>query len=249
MQNVLKLENVCKSFMTKVGEIEVLSDISFEVRPGEILGIIGPSGSGKSTLLNIISGLLKPTSGEIYKTGKVGYMFQRDHLLEWRTIRDNVLLGLEIQKKLENSDNALKMLEKYGLSDFAYNYPKELSGGMRQRIALLRTLAISPELMLLDEPFSALDFQTRLNVCDDVYHMIKNEKISTLLVTHDLSEAIAISDRIVVLSHRPAKILEIIELQLTIDGEKTPLKARSAPEFRQYFDKLWRLLNEVSQDE
>lgn len=243
---MLTLKNVNMEFFTEYDKVEVLDNISFDVNEGEIVAIIGPSGSGKTTILNLIAGLIKPTSGEIIVNGKIGYMFQRDYLFEWRSIYKNIILGLEIQKKLtkENIDKVLRMLETYGLWEFRNAKPSELSGGMRQRVALIRTLATSPDLLLLDEPFAALDYQTKLVVSEDIYRIIKQEKKTTIMVTHDLSEAIAMSDRIIVLSKRPAKIKKIHDIKLTIDGERTPIAARNASEFRGYFDKLWRELNE-----
>lgn len=243
---MLHVKNVSMEFYSEYDKIDVLDDISFSVKEGEIVAIIGPSGSGKTTILNLIAGLIKPTSGEIIVNGKIGYMFQRDHLFEWRTIYKNIILGLEIQKNLteENIEKVLRMLDIYGLWEFRNSRPSELSGGMRQRVALIRTLATSPDLLLLDEPFAALDYQTKLIVSEDIYRIIKQEKKTTIIVTHDLSEAIAMSDRIIVLSMRPAKIKEIHDIKLTIEGEKTPITARNAPEYRGYFDKLWRELNE-----
>lgn len=245
MDDVLILENVSKFFHTELGTLEVLKDINFSIKKGEIVSIIGPSGSGKSTILNIISGLIEPSNGKVVTNGEIGYMFQRDHLLEWRTIWENVKLGLEIRKELneENLDQVKILLEKYDLSEFINNYPQELSGGMRQRIALIRTLAIKPSLLLLDEPFSALDYQTRLMVSDDVYKMIKDTNTSTILVTHDISEAISMSDKIIVLSKRPAKILKIHNIEINKD-DRTPLKTRTSKEFREYFDLIWNELNE-----
>lgn len=242
---VLQLNNVNMEFYNEYDKLDVLKDINFTVKEGEIVAIIGPSGSGKTTILNLISGLLKPTQGEIIVNGEIGYMFQRDHLFEWRTIYKNVILSLEIQKKLtsENIDKVLRMLKMYGLWDFRNSKPSELSGGMRQRVALIRTLATSPELLLLDEPFAALDYQTKLLVSEDIYKIIKNEKKTTIMVTHDLSEAIAMSDRIIVLSERPARIKKIHDIVLTLDVERTPLSSRKAPEYREYFDMLWRELN------
>ncbi len=243
---MLHVKNVSMEFYSEYDKIDVLDDISFSVKEGEIVAIIGPSGSGKTTILNLIAGLIKPTSGEIIVNGKIGYMFQRDHLFEWRTIYKNIILGLEIQKNLteENIEKVLRMLDIYGLWEFRNSRPSELSGGMRQRVALIRTLATSPDLLLLDEPFAALDYQTKLIVSEDIYRIIKQEKKTTIIVTHDLSEAIAMSDRIIVLSMRPAKIKKIHDIKLTIEGEKTPITARNAPEYRGYFDKLWRELNE-----
>lgn len=241
----MALKNVCKNFYTELGELKVLNNISFEVKKGEIIALIGPSGSGKTTLLNILAKIIPPTSGEVSLDGEIGYMFQRDHLLEWRTIWKNLLIGLEItgQNDEIHQERIKEMLRKYGLDGFTRNFPHELSGGMRQRIALIRTLSIEPKILLLDEPFSSLDYQTRLMVSDDIYHMIKTEKLTAILVTHDISEAISMADRIVVLSERPAEIINIHDIKLTINGPKTPLKARTADEFRQYFDQIWKELH------
>jgi NitT/TauT family transport system ATP-binding protein len=243
---VLDVKGINMNFFTEDGELEVLDNISFTVNKGEIVAIVGPSGSGKTTILNVIAKLLTPVSGEVEINGEIGYMFQRDHLLEWRTIWHNLLIGLEIkhQKTPQQCEKVENMLRKYQLYDFRNRYPKELSGGMRQRIALIRTLAIDPEVLLLDEPFSSLDYQTRLMVSDDVYKMIKNENIAAILVTHDISEAISMADKIIVLTQRPASIKNIHKIKLTIEGEKTPLKARTAKEFREYFDIIWKELND-----
>ena len=245
MENVLELKDVNKSFHTKLGTLEVLKDINIEVKKGEIVGIIGPSGSGKSTILNIISGLINPSSGKVIVSGELGYMFQKDHLLEWRNIWDNVKIGLEIRKEetIENLNQIKQLLEKYGLADFMYNYPHELSGGMRQRIALIRTLAIKPALLLLDEAFSALDYQTRLIVSEDVYKIIKDTNTSSILVTHDITEAISMCDRIIVLSKRPAKILKIHQLEFDQDCQ-SPILRRTTKEFSKYFDSIWNELYE-----
>ena len=236
----LELINVKKTFYTELGALDVVDDISFDVNEGEIVAIVGPSGSGKSTLLNIISKLLSPTSGEIIVDGDIGYMFQHDHLFNWRTVWKNILIGLEIKKDKDQKkvERVRELLEKYGLIDFINNYPQELSGGMRQRIALIRTLATKPSILLLDEPFSALDYQTRVKVSNDIYRIIKDQNVSTLLVTHDISEAIAMADRVIVLSHRPAKLKEIIEIK-TSNG-KTPIEKRRSSEFSQYFDKIFK---------
>ena len=192
MKKVLEIKNICKTYQAPNGEIEALKNISFDINEGEYISIIGPSGCGKSTLLSIIAGLEGKTSGEIYIDGKIGYMLQKDNLLEWRTIYNNVLLGLEIQKNntLENREYVEKLLKKYGLYEFKDKYPRQLSGGMRQRVALIRTLAIRPKILLLDEAFSALDYQTRLMVTEDIYKILKNENITVLMVTHDISEGI-----------------------------------------------------------
>ena len=243
---VLEINNVSKTFFTELGEIKVLDDINFNVEEGEIISIVGPSGSGKSTILNIISELIKPTSGSVNVNGELGYMFQKDQLFEWRTIWKNVLLGLEIKKELndDNKEKVKKMLEKYDLIDFIDNYPSELSGGMRQRIALIRTIATKPNILLLDEPFSALDYQTRIKVSDDIYNIIKSEKLTAILVTHDISEAISMADRVIVLSKRPAKVKKVYQIKINSDNVLTPFTKRTSKEFRIYFDDIWSELNE-----
>ena len=248
MENVLEIKNICKTYQAKNGEVEALKNISFNVEEGEYVSIIGPSGCGKSTLLSIISGLETKTSGEIRTNGKIGYMLQKDNLLEWRTIYKNVLLGLEIQKEntQEEQEYVNTLLKKYGLYEFKDKYPAQLSGGMRQRVALIRTLAIRPKILLLDEAFSALDYQTRLMVTEDIYKILKNENITALMVTHDISEAISMSDRIVVLSHRPATIKNIYNIDFEIEN-RTPLNCRESPKFSQYFNLLWKELEESKQ--
>ena len=189
---MLQIQHIRKEYRTGKLVQKALDDVSLNLRDSEFVAILGPSGSGKSTILNILTKLLKPTSGDVIINGKIGYMFQKDNLLEWRNIMDNITIGLEIQKK--KTDEAMKRVERllktYDLWDFRNMYPKELSGGMRQRVALIRTLAVAPDILLLDEPFSALDYQTRLLVSDDVYRIIKNEGKSAIMVTHDISEAI-----------------------------------------------------------
>ena len=190
MENILEVKNICKIYQAKNGEIEALKYINFGIEEGEYVSIIGPSGCGKSTLLSIIAGLENKTSGTTYINGKIGYMLQKDNLLEWRTVLNNVFLGLEIQKSntTENKKYVIELLKKYGLYEFKDKYPNQLSGGMRQRVALIRTLAIKPKILLLDEAFSALDYQTRLMVTEDIYKILKNEGITALMVTHDISE-------------------------------------------------------------
>ena len=190
MKNILEVKNICKTYQAKNGEIEALKDINFKIEEGEYVSIIGPSGCGKSTLVSIIAGLENKTSGTTYINGKIGYMLQKDNLLEWRTVLNNVFLGLEIQKSNtpENKKYVIELLKKYGLYEFKDKYPNQLSGGMRQRVALIRTLAIKPKILLLDEAFSALDYQTRLMVTEDIYKILKNEGITALMVTHDISE-------------------------------------------------------------
>lgn len=245
MENRIEVSHVSKRFYTDDCELLVIDDLNMELRKGEILGILGPSGSGKSTILNILSHILEPTNGEVVINGEIGYMFQRDQLLEWRTIMDNVLIGLEIQKKLtkQNKERVEELLKTYGLWEFKDRFPRELSGGMRQRAALIRTLSTSPDILLLDEPFSALDYQTRLMVSDDIYQIIKREGKEAILVTHDIAEAISMCDRICVLSSRPATIKSTHSIELSMAGEKTPLISRKSPEFSKYFDLLWKELD------
>ena len=199
MKKIMEVKNICKTYQSQNGEIEALKNISFDICEGEYISIIGPSGCGKSTLLSIISGLENKTSGEIYIDGKIGYMLQKDNLLEWRTIYKNVLLGLEIQKENtpENRAYVEELLKKYGLYEFKDKYPTQLSGGMRQRVALIRTLAIRPKILLLDEAFSALDYQTRLMVTEDVYKILKAENITALMVTHNMKDAIQTGNRLI----------------------------------------------------
>lgn len=252
MKPILELDHVNYSYHTLDGETKALSDISFTLTPGEFTAVVGPSGCGKSTLLSLIAGLMKPESGQIYLNGepltqnsaKIGYMLQHDHLFEWRTVYRNVLLGAEINKALtpEIKKRASELLEQYGLKRFALSKPSELSGGMRQRAALIRTLLLEPELLLLDEPFSALDYQTRLTVSDDIGQIIRRSGKTALLVTHDLSEAVSLSDRVIVLTKRPARILRIIPVTFSLESD-TPLKRRNAPEFKNYFNQIWKELN------
>lgn len=252
MNPLLEVSHVCYSYHTLSGETEALSDITFSMDEGEFLAVVGPSGCGKSTLLSLLAGLIAPEQGTIrvnqapvcaHQTD-IGYMLQKDHLFEWRTVYRNVILGLEVQKRQtpENLAYVEQMLRDYGLTAFKNSRPSELSGGMRQRAALIRTLALDPSLLLLDEPFSALDYQTRLNVCDDVYQIIKKEKKTAILVTHDLSEAISMADRILILSKRPAKICKIVSVRFQ-GPEKTPMERRQASEFKDYFNEIWKELN------
>ena len=245
MSTILDMNHVYKDFYSLDEERQILKDINFSVEEGEILVLLGPSGCGKSTILNIISGLLEPTQGSVDTHGKkIGYMFQKDHLFEWRTIMKNITLGLEIQHKLTNEaqEEIKRLLEIYDLWDFRNNFPRELSGGMKQRVALIRTLALNPDILLLDESFSGLDYQTRLIVTDDIYKIIKNENKTAILVTHDISEAISLADTVAVLSHRPTTIQSVHKITLTLEGDKTPLTARLAPEFKDYFDLFWKEL-------
>ena len=247
--SILELHNISYAYHSLTGEIPALSDISFQVRQGEFLAIVGPSGCGKSTLLSIIARLLEPESGTIafqnpdgsLEYPKTGYMLQHDHLLEWRTILANVTLGLEIARKNtpEQIAYAEKLLDDYDLYKFKDKHPGELSGGMRQRAALIRTLVMNPDILLLDEPFSALDYQTRLAVSGDIGTIIRTTGKTAILITHDLSEAISLADRIIILSGRPATVKKELPVRLT-KADDTPLAARSAPEFHHYFNLLWK---------
>ena len=252
MDTLLDVQNVCLSYHTLEGETRALSNISFQVKQGEFLAIVGPSGCGKSTLLDLICHLLTPESGTITlksATGgkdeaKIGYMLQKDHLLEWRSVYQNVILGLEIRHQLtpDKCSYVDHLLKLYGLDKFKKARPSQLSGGMRQRAALIRTLALQPDLLLLDEPFSSLDYQTRLNVGDDIGQIIRREKKAAILVTHDLSEAISLADRVIVLSGRPASIRQTIPLRFDLASD-TPMNRRGAPEFKTYFNLIWKELN------
>ena len=242
--SLLKLNNVSLNYHSLKGETPALRNITLDVNENDFIAIVGPSGCGKTTILSLIAGILKPSGGEIIieenKNNYIGYMFQRDHLFEWRTIWQNVIIGLELQKKKnkENYDYIESLLKKYNLYDFKDKFPRELSGGMRQRVALIRTLALNPKILLLDEPFSALDYQTRLNVCDDVSNIIKSEKKTAILVTHDISEAISMADKIIILTPRPAEIKKILNLDLKKYG--TPFQRRECPEFSKLFDIIWK---------
>ena len=246
MNHLLEVRDLSYAYHTLQGETLVLDHVHFSIEPGEFVAIVGPSGCGKSTLLSLVCRLLQPDQGEIILQDhkKTGYMLQKDHLFEWRTVYRNIMLGLEIQKKMTPAylHHVDQLMEAYGLWAFRNSRPSELSGGMRQRAALIRTLALDPELLLLDEPFSALDYQTRLTVCDDVRQIIRQEKKTAILVTHDLSEAISMADRVLVLSRRPASI----HLDLpTIFEDQTlsPMNRRQAPEFQGYFNQIWKELN------
>ncbi len=240
--SILNVINLSKTYHNVPGETIAIKDISFNINKEEFVGIVGPSGCGKSSILNIISSLDKDYKGklEINKNIKIAYMFQEDTLFPWLTILDNVLIGLKIKKELtkDNKMYAIELLKKYGLYDFINKYPSELSGGMKQRVALIRTLAIKPDILLLDEPFSALDYQTRLKVSDDVYKIIKEEKKSVIIVTHDISEAVSMCDKIIVLSNRPSTIKNIYNIHL--DNKSTPLKNRESSNFSDYYKNIWK---------
>ena len=244
MENILELKQVTKKYQAKNGEIEAIHEVSFSVKEGEFISIIGPSGCGKSTLLSIIAGLEEKSSGQIQIDGKIGYMLQKDSLLEWLTIYKNVLFGLEIknEKTTENVQYVESLLKKYNLYEFKDKYPNQVSGGMRQRAGLIRTLAIKPNILLLDEAFSALDYQTRIMVTKDIYDILRKENKTALIVTHDISEAISMSDRVIMLSNRPAVVKEILPIEFEIQN-RTPLNCRESPKFSKYFDYLWKGLD------
>ena len=238
----LKFKDVGFSYHTKNGETEAVKGLTFAVEDGQFVSVIGPSGCGKSTILSLAAGLIAPSHGGVERGGgEFGYMFQTDALFPWRTVEQNIFLPLEVKRKNtpEMRQTAIELAEKYGLKDFLKKTPSQLSGGMRQRVALIRTLAAQPQTLLLDEPFSALDYQTRLAVCDDVQDIIKGEKKTALLVTHDISEAIALSDKVVVLSSRPARV--VAEHEITFGGG-SPKRRRECPQFAITFEVLRREL-------
>ena len=242
MKNILKIKNLKKIYHTKTQEIMAVKDFSFDIKKGDFIAFVGPSGCGKSTILSILCGLEKKSDGIINldKNEKIGYMLQQDSLFEWRNILNNCLLGLEINNTLnEDSKNkVINLLTTYGLKDFIYSYPDNLSGGMRQRVALIRTLATNPTLLLLDEPFSALDYQSRLSISDDIYTILKKEGKSMIMVTHDIAEAISMCDKVIVLSNRPAVIKNIYDINL--ENRSTPINNRKDKNFSYYYDAIWK---------
>lgn len=242
MKNILRFQGVTYIYHTARGEVVAAKDLSFAVNEGEFVAIIGPSGCGKTTLLSLAAGLLKPSEGTIESSGTFGYMLQKDELFPWRTIEKNIFLPLEIMHRNNavQRERAIDLAKKYGLGDFLKSYPSQLSGGMRQRAALIRTLATDPDILLLDEPFSALDYQTRLNVCEDVAGIIRSEKKTALLITHDISEAISLADRVLVLTARPARVAHSHTMDF---GDVPPLKRREQPGFSGWFERLWGELN------
>lgn len=242
MKPILRVNQLKKTYHTKQGETPAIDEVSFSLEPGEFIAIVGPSGCGKSTILSVLCNLLEKSGGtiETNQDTSFGYMLQQDCLFPWRTILDNCLLGLEITKQntKENQEHVLKLLKTYGLEEFIHSYPANLSGGMRQRVALIRTLATKPDILLLDEPFSALDYQSRLAVSDDVYRIIKQEKKSAIMVTHDLAEAISMADRIIVLTERPCQIKNIHSIHF--EHRSTPIENRKCKEFSKYYDQIWK---------
>ena len=243
LNNILVIENLTKIYHSKDGETLAIKDLNLDIKEGEFVAIVGPSGCGKSTLLSILCNLENKSDGSIIfpkENQKLGYMLQEDTLFPWLNILDNSLLGLKVQKNLtkENKDKVLNLLETYGLKEFIKKYPNNLSGGMRQRVALIRTLATDPDILLLDEAFSALDYQTRLAVSDDVWKIIKKEKKTTIMITHDVAEAISMADRVIVLSSRPAKVKKIYNIEMK--DKSSPINNRKCPEFSKYYDMIWK---------
>ena len=245
MNKLIQLTNIKKNYYTKDREILAIDDINLDVYEGEYLVIVGPSGCGKSTLLNIIGSIEDKTDGEIVTKSniKIGYMLQNDCLFSWLNILDNCLLGLKIKGLLtdENINYVKGLLDTYGLKDFMDSYPGSLSGGMRQRVALIRTLALKPDVLLLDEPFSALDYQTRVRVADDVYRIIKDTHKTVIMITHDIGEACSVADRVVVLSDRPSRVKAIYNIEMT--GKSSPISNRTCPEFTNYYDMIWKAID------
>lgn len=241
---LISISNLTKNYHTKTKEIEAIDNISFDINDNEIVSIIGPSGCGKSTILNILTNIDKPSSGSIEKKDnlKIGYMMQNDCLLPWLTVFENATLGLKLKsiKNKDNIDYVNSLLEKYGLKEFANEYPRNLSGGMRQRLALIRTLAIKPDILFLDEPFSKLDYTTRLSISDDVFKIIRELNISAILITHDIKEALMLSDRIIVLSKRPAIIKDIITLEY---NDTLPSEKERTNNYEEITNSIWELIN------
>lgn len=246
MNNILSIKNLSKKYYSKKSETLAIKDITLDIKKNDFIAIVGPSGCGKSTLLSILSEIEKQTKGTIeYPNGpqKIGYMFQQDCLFPWLTILDNCLLGLKIQKKLtpQKKEKVIELLKNYGLEKFINKYPNSLSGGMKQRAALIRTLATDPDILLLDEAFSALDYQTRLTVSDDVYKIIKKEKKTAIMVTHDVGEAVSMANKVIVLTNRPSTIKKIVNINLT--EAKSPIYNRKSKEFMSYYNEIWESID------
>ena len=244
-KTLLVINNLSKNYHTKDLETKAIDNITLEVYQNEILAIVGPSGCGKSTLLSILANLEKKTSGDIIKKidYKIGYMLQTDSLFPWLTVLNNALIGLEINnnKTPITINKTISLLKKYGLYEFKDTYPSNLSGGMKQRVALIRTLATNPDLILLDEPYSSLDYQTRLALSNDMYKIIKNENKTAILITHDIAEAISMADRVIVLTKRPCTVKNIYEIKL--DNKTNPIDNRKDKNFNYYYDMIWRDLD------
>ncbi|GIO24946.1 ABC transporter ATP-binding protein [Oceanobacillus sp. J11TS1] len=252
----LTLDRVSHYYFSKKQYTEALHNISFFVRKNEFVSLLGPSGCGKSTLLSLISGMLQPAEGEILINGEkmeisdieIGYMLQQDYLFPWKTIIDNVLIGPKIRKRQtgELKQKAISLLKEVGLENVAEKYPSELSGGMRQRAALIRTLITEPEILLLDEPFSALDFQTKLKLEVLVSDLLKAYQKTAVLVTHDIGEAISMSDRIILMSSHPGRVAKMYEVPVELRDE-SPFLVRKHPKYGRLFDKIWADLNQQNQ--
>jgi NitT/TauT family transport system ATP-binding protein len=246
MKTLLEIDHLNKKYHTENGEIRAVEDFSLPLKEGSFIAIVGPSGCGKSTILSILCGIEKKSGGAINflkDNIKIGYMLQQDTLFPWLTVLDNALLGLKINRTLDSKtkENTINLIKTYGLGEFMHNYPDSLSGGMRQRVALIRTLAINPDILLLDEAFSSLDYQTRLEVSNDVYKIIKKENKTTIMVTHDISEAISMADIVIVLSKRPSSIKNIYKIDL---GEyDNPLDKRTDDHFNIYYKNIWKDLD------
>lgn len=244
--NLLEIKNLSKIYHSEKGELIALKDINLEIQQDEFISLVGPSGCGKSTVLSIISNMIKKSSGEIKfnkENPRIGYMLQEDSLFPWRTVLDNACLGLEIKKELnkDTKEDVIRLLKKYGLSDFINSYPSSLSGGLKQRVALIRTLALNPDILLLDEPFSALDYQTRLALSDDLKNIISNEQKTAIMVTHDIAEAISMSDKVIVITNRPGTIKKIINIDL--EKNSTPTENRKDKKFNYYYEMIWKELD------
>ncbi len=247
---IVELKDVRLIYHDPQAEMLAIDTLNLIVREGEFVAVVGPSGSGKTSMLSLLCGLIPPTSGTVRLKGQevktpgqgIGYMLQRDHLLDWRDVEGNILLGLEVKHILneQTKSRAIELLDRYGLHEFRKHYPRQLSGGMRQKVALIRTLAFEPDLLLLDEPFSSLDYQSRLRVSDEMHGIIKDEHKTAILVTHDIAEAISMADRVIVFTERPASVKR--ELEIELSAPPSPILRRQAPEFRGYFDLIWKEL-------
>ena len=246
---VMKVDSIGMIFQNPgMTDLIALGEVSFDLREHEILAVVGPSGCGKTTIFNIIAGLIEPTQGSVHvqeklvqgATGQVGYMLQKDMLLPWRTVIENVILGLEVRGVSDKvaREKAMQLIDAYGLKGFENNRPATLSGGMRQRVAFMRTLAFDPDVILLDEPFSALDFQTRILLQGEVMKIIRERGKSAILVTHDISEAITMADRVLVLSHRPSYVKKIYNIELSL-SDRDPVHVRKNLDYQKYFDQIW----------